>query len=247
MLEISNLTVKYGDFIAVNGISFEVKDGEIFGLLGPNGAGKSSTLKSIMRLVEVQGKIKLFGRSIGVKEMNDIGYVPEEFMLIDSLTPMEFFEFIASVRRIKRDNLERLNRLIYGFGIENHVNKPIATLSMGTKQKVQIIAALMHNPPFLIMDEPLNGLDAKSTRILKELLRLNVEKNGAVLFSTHIMEIAEELCDRIAVINRGKIVAVGTIDDLRAKAKTEGTLEDIFLKLTGEEESVRGVVNALSR
>ncbi len=245
MLEVSNLVVKYGNFMAVKGISFNVLEGEIFGLLGPNGAGKSSTLKSIMGLVEFEGEIKLLGRKIGVEERNLIGYVPEEFMLIDVLTPLEFFEFIASLRGMK--NEERVTRLIYAFGLEKYANKPIASLSMGTKQKVAIIAALMHEPKLLILDEPLNGLDAKSSKILKELMKRHVERGGAVLFSTHIMEIAEKLCDRIAVINQGKIIAEGTVEELRRKAKVEGGLEDIFLKLTGEDEYIRGVINALSQ
>ncbi len=245
MLSVNALSVRYGSFTAVRNISFQVRDGEIFGILGPNGAGKSSTLKAIMGLVEHEGSILLNGRNIGVREKNEIGYVPEESMLIESLTPMEFFEFIKSIRRIRDEDL--FARLIYGFGIENHVTKPIAALSMGTKQKVQIIAALMHNPKLLIMDEPLNGLDAKSTKILKEILQIHVKKGGSVLFSTHIMEIAEELCDRIAVINNGKIIAEGTIEELREFAKSEGSLEDIFLKLTGEDEYVRGIVNALSK
>ena len=245
MLEVRELFVKYGNFTAVKGISFDVEEGEIFGLLGPNGAGKSSTLKSIMGLANFEGEIKLLGEKIGVEERNLIGYVPEEFMLIDVLTPLEFFEFIASLRKI--NSQERLFRLIYAFGLEKYVNKPIASLSMGTKQKVAIIAALMHDPKLLILDEPLNGLDAKSSRILKEMMKRHVEKGGAVLFSTHIMEIAEKLCDRIAVINKGEIVAMGTIEELRKKAEVEGNLEDIFLKLTGEDEYIRGVVDALSR
>ncbi|MCD6276233.1 MAG: ABC transporter ATP-binding protein [Thermoplasmata archaeon] len=245
MLEVRELFVKYGNFTAVKGISFDVEEGEIFGLLGPNGAGKSSTLKSIMGLVNFEGEIKLLGEKIGVEERNLIGYVPEEFMLIDVLTPLEFFEFVASLRKI--NSQERLFRLIYAFELEKYVNKPIASLSMGTKQKVAIIAALMHDPKLLILDEPLNGLDAKSSRILKEMMKRHVEKGGAVLFSTHIMEIAEKLCDRIAVINKGEIVAMGTIEELRKKAEVEGNLEDIFLKLTGEDEYIRGVVDALSR
>ncbi len=245
MLFVSNLTVKYGDLVAVNRVDFEVHRGEIFGLLGPNGAGKSSTIKAIMGLVEFEGEILLEGRRIGIEEKNKIGYVPEEFMLIESLTPLEFFEFVASVRGVRDE--ERLARLIYAFGIEKHVNKPIAALSLGTKKKVQIIAALMHSPKFLLLDEPLNGLDAKSSRILKELLQVHVEKGGSVLFSTHVMEIAEKLCDRIAVINNGRIIAEGTMEDLREMARSEGNLEDIFLKLTGEEEYIRGIINALSK
>ncbi len=245
MLSVDNIYVKYGSFTAVKGISFEVQNGEIFGILGPNGAGKSSTLKAIMGLVDYSGKIRLEGKEIDINAKNQIGYVPEEFMLIESLSPMEFFEYIASIRGFRDE--DRFARLIYGFGIENHVTKPIAALSMGTKQKVQLVAALMHEPKLLIMDEPLNGLDAKSTRLLKELLKVHVEKGGSVLFSTHIMDIAEKLCDRIAVINNGTLVAIGTVQELRSMAHEEGTLEDIFLKLTGEDEDIRGIVHALSK
>jgi len=245
MLSVTNIYVKYGSFTAVNGISFKVQNGEIFGILGPNGAGKSSTLKAIMGLVDYSGKIELEGKEIDIYAKNQIGYVPEEFMLIESLSPMEFFEYIASIRGFRDE--DRFARLIYGFGIESHVTKPIASLSMGTKQKVQIVAALMHEPKLLIMDEPLNGLDAKSTRLLKEILKVHIEKGGAVLFSTHIMDIAEKLCDRIAVINNGTLVAIGTVQELRGMAHEEGTLEDIFLKLTGEDEDIRGIVHALSK
>ncbi len=244
MLRVNDLTVRYGDKVAVSSISFQVKEGEIFGLLGPNGAGKSSTIKAIVGLVPFEGETRLFDREIDVRAKNSIGYVPEEFMLLESLTPKEFFEFIASVRRIKNVN-DRLEKLVRAFGITNYFETPIASLSMGTKQKVSIIAALLHSPPLLILDEPLNGLDAKSSRILKEIMARHVEKGGAVLFSTHIMEIAEKLCDRIAVISGGRIVAEGTIDELREIALADGGLEEIFLKLTGQMEEIDEVLRVL--
>ncbi len=244
VLTVEDLVVRYGDTVAVDHVSFRVDEGEIFGLLGPNGAGKSSTIKAIVGLVDFEGKIEVLGKPVGIETKNLIGYVPEEFMLLESLTPLEFFEFVASVRRI--GNVEKVKALIRAFGIERFVNKPIATLSMGTKQKVSVISALIHDPPLLILDEPLNGLDARSSRILKELMQRHVEKGGAVLFSTHIMEIAESLCDRIAVINRGRIIAEGTIEELRELASVEGSLEDIFLKLTGQYEGIKEIVDAIS-
>ncbi|WP_457549224.1 ABC transporter ATP-binding protein [Archaeoglobus sp.] len=244
MLTINNLTVKYGDKIAVDSISFTVREGEVFGLLGPNGAGKTSTLKAIVSLVPYQGEIRLFDKPIDVKAKNLIGYVPEEFMLLESLTPKEFFEFIASVRRIENVN-ERLEKLVRAFGIEQYLDTPITALSMGTKQKVTIVSALLHNPPLLILDEPLNGLDAKSSKILKEIMAKHVEKGGAIVFSTHIMEIAEKLCDRIAVINNGKIIAKGSIEELREIALTDGSLEDIFLRLTGQMEEIESILRVL--
>jgi ABC-2 type transport system ATP-binding protein len=244
MLTINNLTVKYGDKIAVDSISFTVREGEVFGLLGPNGAGKTSTLKAIVGLVQYQGEIRLFDEPIDVKAKNLIGYVPEEFMLLESLTPKEFFEFIASVRRIENVN-DRLEKLVKAFGIEQYLETPITALSMGTKQKVTIISALLHDPPLLILDEPLNGLDAKSSKILKEIMAKHVEKGGAIVFSTHIMEIAEKLCDRIAVINNGKIIAKGSIEELREIALTDGSLEEIFLKLTGQMEEIDEILRVL--
>ena len=244
MLTINNLTVKYGDKIAVDSISFTVREGEVFGLLGPNGAGKTSTLKAIVGLVPYQGEIRLFDKPIDVKAKNLIGYVPEEFMLLESLTPKEFFEFVASVRRIENVN-ERLEKLVKAFGIEQYLETPITALSMGTKQKVTIISALLHDPPLLILDEPLNGLDAKSSKILKEIMAKHVEKGGAIVFSTHIMEIAEKLCDRIAVINNGKIIAKGSIEELREIALTDGSLEEIFLKLTGQMEEIDEILRVL--
>jgi len=244
LLDVRDLVVRYGDVIAVDHVSFSIKGGEIFGLLGPNGAGKSSTIKAIVGLVDFEGEIEIAGKPVSVETKNLIGFIPEEFILLESLTPLEFFEFLASVRRVKCEG--RIKALIKAFDIERYVNKPISTLSMGTKQKVSIISALLHDPPLLIMDEPLNGLDARSSRILKELMQRHVERGGAVLFSTHIMEIAERLCDRIAVINKGKIIAVGSVDELRDLASAEGSLEDIFLKLTGQYEGIREIVDALS-
>jgi len=244
MLTINNLTVKYGDKIAVDSISFTVREGEVFGLLGPNGAGKTSTLKAIVGLVPYHGEIRLFDKPIDVKAKNLIGYVPEEFMLLESLTPKEFFEFVASVRRIENVN-NRLEKLVKAFGIKQYLETPITALSMGTKQKVTIISALLHDPPLLILDEPLNGLDAKSSKILKEIMAKHVEKGGAIVFSTHIMEIAEKLCDRIAVINNGKIIAKGSIEELRDIALTDGSLEEIFLKLTGQMEEIDEILRVL--
>jgi len=237
MLTVSNLTVRYGEKTAVDSISFEVKRGEVFGLLGPNGAGKTSTLKAIVGLIPYEGEVRLFGKPIDVQAKNLIGFVPEEPMLLESLTPKEFFEFLISVRRVSG---ERVEKLVKAFGIEEYMDTPITALSMGTKQKVSIISALLHNPPLLILDEPLNGLDAKSSKILKEIIAKHVE-NGAIVFSTHIMEIAEKLCDRIAVINKGKIVAEGSIEELTANE----SLEDVFLKVTGQIEEIEEILKVL--
>jgi ABC-2 type transport system ATP-binding protein len=189
-----------------------------------------------------------------IKVKSAIGYVPESSLLYDSLSPRDFFEFIVSIRRIDPAKAnERVTKLAEAFGLSQYYDSPIATLSMGTKQKVAIIASLLHEPPLLLLDEPLNGLDAKSSRILKDLISFHVEKNnGAVLFSTHIMEVAEHLCTRIGIIHEGRIVAEGSLDELRSKASGEGaptskatSLEEVFLRLTHEEEEVEETVRTL--
>jgi len=249
-LLVEGLTVKYGSFTAVDNISFVIKPGEIYGLLGPNGAGKTSTLKTIIGLVQpASGRIEVYGKpvsdEIAVKSM--IGYVPEEIVLMDSLTPREFLEFVASIRRLNSDTVNtRLGKLISAFQLAEYFDTPIAALSKGNKQKVAIVAALLHEPPLLILDEPLIGLDAFSSKILKELIVFHAKKGGAVIFSTHIMEVAERLCTRVGIIHRGKMVGEGTVEGLRKLVKSaEGSLEEIFLKVTEQEAGVQEIVKAL--
>ncbi|MCS7096295.1 MAG: ABC transporter ATP-binding protein [Candidatus Bathyarchaeota archaeon] len=248
---VEGLTVKYGSFVAVDNLSFAVNTGEIYGLLGPNGAGKTSTIKAIVGVLPpYSGKIQVYGKSlledeVAVKSM--IGYVPEEVVLFDSLTPREFLEFIASVRGLKADIVSsRLEKLVDAFDIKKYFDTPIAALSMGNKQKVAVIAALIHEPKLLILDEPLVGLDARSSKILKELISYHAKRGGAVIFSTHIMEVAEKLCTKVGIINHGKLVGEGTVDELRRLVKSaEGSLEDIFLKVTEQETSLNEVIRAL--
>jgi ABC-2 type transport system ATP-binding protein len=249
-LFVEGLVVKYGSFVAVDNLSFIVKAGEIYGLLGPNGAGKTSTLKTIIGLLQpASGRIEVFGKpvsdEVAVKSM--IGYVPEEVILMDSLTPREFFEFVASIRRLDATTANaRLEKLVSAFQLREYFDTPIAALSKGNRQKVAIIAALLHEPPLLILDEPLIGLDAFSSKILKELMVLHAKKGCAVVFSTHIMEVAERLCTRVGIIHRGRMVGEGTVDGLRKLVKSaEGSLEEIFLKVTEQEAGVQEIVKAL--
>jgi len=258
VVEVSHLTKTYGSFSALSGLDVRVMPGEVYGLLGPNGAGKSTTIKIIMGLIPpTTGSVHVMGYDILTQPMNvksDIGYVPETSLLYESLSPRDFFEFVASVRKINSTRAnERVTKLVEAFGLQEYYDSPIATLSMGTKQKVAIIAALLHEPPLLLLDEPFNGLDAKSSRILKDLISMHVEENeGAVIFSTHIMEVAQNLCTRMGIIYQGKVVAEGSLDDLRSKAGGQNahpgngsTLEEVFLKLTHEEEEVEETVKTL--
>jgi ABC-2 type transport system ATP-binding protein len=249
-VRVSGLTVSYGAFVAVDGISFTVRNGEIYGLLGPNGAGKTSTIKVLVGVLEPRsGQVKIFHTSIAdeVAAKSQIGYVAEEVVLLDSLTPREFFEFVASIRKLKAVVINpRLERFSSAFELKQYFDTPIAALSMGNKQKVAIVAALMHEPRLLVLDEPLVGLDARSSKILKELITFHAKKGGAVIFSTHIMEVAEKLCTRVGIIDKGKIVGEGTVDELRKLVKSaEGSLEDIFLKVTEQEAGMQDIIRAL--
>jgi ABC-2 type transport system ATP-binding protein len=243
LIEVSGVSVRFGSFLALDNLSLRVIPGEVFGLLGPNGAGKTTTLKVLMGLVAASlGNVKVCGFNplldpVAVKSR--IGYVAENSIVYESLSPRDFFEFVISMRKF--DPISA-NRVVSGladvFDLAAYFDSPIATLSMGLKQKVALIAAFVHQPPVLLLDEPLNGLDAKSSRVVKDLMSLHVQRGGAVLFSTHIMEIAEQLCTRIGIIDHGKLVAVGTLDQLRRKTDgADSSLEDVFLKLTTEESA----------
>jgi len=254
-ITVQKLKKFFGDVKAVNGISFEVHEGEVFGLLGPNGAGKTTTIKLLMGLLEPErdgGEMSVFGLNPEQNEVQikrKIGYVSEEPLIFKSLTPRDLFNFIASIRGLNEEvTAERAREYLESLEALQYYEQLIATLSHGNKQKIQIIAAILHDPDLLIMDEPLAGLDAKSVRVVKEILELHTQRGGSVLFSTHIMEIAQELCDRIGILNKGKLVGIGTIEELRQQANKLGeNLEDVFLRLTEQDTSVIEIVNKLRK
>ncbi len=253
IISVRDLKKYFNEVKAVNGVSFDVHKGEIFGLLGPNGAGKTTTIKLLLGLLEpLEGEISIFGLNPEREEVlmkEKIGYVSEEALIFKSLTPKDLFNFIASIRRLDAtEATERVSEYLESLGATEYYEQMIATLSHGNKQKMQIVAAILHEPELLILDEPLAGLDAKSVRVVKELLDIHIEKGGAVLFSTHIMEVAEDLCDRIAIINRGKLVGLGTIEELRNQAdKVGASLEEVFLRLTEQDSSVEEIVKKLRK
>ncbi|GAF70897.1 unnamed protein product, partial [marine sediment metagenome] len=248
MISVNELKKFFGDIKAVNGISFEVKKGEVFGLLGPNGAGKTTTIKLLLGLLEPnQGEISIMGLNPETEEVqikSRVGYVSEEPLIFKSLTPKDLFNFIASIRSLDGEQAsKRAQEYLESLGALEYYEQLVATLSHGNKQKIQIISSILHDPDLLIMDEPLAGLDAKSVKVVKEILDIHIENGGAVLFSTHIMEIAEDLCDRIAIMNKGKLVGIGTMEDLRQQAdKLGANLEDVFLRLTEQDVSVNEIV-----
>ncbi|MHA1729668.1 MAG: ABC transporter ATP-binding protein [Promethearchaeota archaeon] len=252
ILSINNLKKYFGDVKAVDDITFHVKPGEVYGLLGPNGAGKTTTIKNILGLLEPDsGKIEVMGLNphmFNRKVKALIGYVSEEPLLYKSLTPRELFEFIASIRNLDETETTKIViDLLESLEATEFYDSPIVTLSKGNKQKIQIIASLMHDPEFLIMDEPLAGLDARSSRVVKDIIKIHVSNGGAVMLSTHVMEVAQSLCNRIGILDKGKLVAEGTLDELRQISEEAGasSLEDVFLKITDEDESVKKVLEKL--
>jgi ABC-2 type transport system ATP-binding protein len=252
VISVKNLKKFFGDVKAVNGIDFDVYSGEVFGLLGPNGAGKTTTIKLLLGLLEPnEGEMEVFGLNPERDEVQikkRVGYVSEEPLIFKSLTPKDLFNFIASIRRLdEEETAEKAREYLESLEALEYYEQLIATLSHGNKQKVQVIAAILHDPDLLILDEPLAGLDAKSVKVVKEILDLHTQHGGAVLFSTHIMEVAQELCNRIGILNKGKLVGIGTIDELRQQANkvTGESLETVFLRLTEQDTSVDEIVQKL--
>ncbi|KXA99481.1 3-dehydroquinate dehydratase [candidate division MSBL1 archaeon SCGC-AAA259M10] len=247
MITIQDLWKDYNGKTALRNVDLEIKEGEIFGLLGPNGSGKSTLMKTIIGMIRpTKGNVRVNGvdpseNDIEVKKM--VGFVPESPQLYESLSPKEFFEFIGSVRGIHANSLERVEKLIDAFEIWDDVNSDIGSLSFGMRQKVSIIATLIHNPKVLILDECMNGLDPKSVRVLKEFLNSFSKKGGTVVYSTHVLEVAEKMCDRVAILRKGNVEAVGSVEELRDILKSQ-SLEDIFFKVT-EEEDFEPIIRAL--
>lgn len=250
LVDASGLVKDYGRVRALDGLSLRVLPGEVYGLLGPNGAGKTTTLRILSGLDSpTSGAVRVVGYdpvTEGIEVKKRTGYVAESAILYESLTPREYFEFVASTRRLDAGVVKRASTLAGVFDLASNYDVPIGALSLGTKQKIAIIAAVMHSPPLLLLDEPLNGLDAKSGRVLKELVLLHVGSGGGVVFSTHIMEVAETMCTRIGIMSAGRVIAEGTMEELRSLSGRQGSsLEDVFLKLTDEEKFVADAIGRL--
>ena len=252
-LQVDGISKAFGEVQALAAVSFSVASGEIVGLLGPNGAGKSTTMRAILGLVQADtGEIRLFGRNIAANPEETkrlVGYVPESPALYEFLTGAEYLDFVADMYGLDpKTRADRIQQYLTGFELAGHENSLISGYSQGMKQKVALIAALSHHPKLLLLDEPLNGLDPRSARITKDLLRnLAAHERVAVLFSTHVLEIAQAICDRIVILERGQVLASGTVAALRDRAGLSGRdLEEVFLTLTGTGD-LRDVVDALSR
>jgi ABC-2 type transport system ATP-binding protein len=242
MIEMNNCSKRYGELIAVNNLSLTVKNSEIFGLLGPNGAGKSTTIKMLVGLIRPDaGVIKLGGYDMSqdpVSAKQVLAYVPEKGYIFEKLTAWEYLAFIAGIYHINQDIFQQnAKEYVDILGLSEWKNELIGNFSMGMKQRLLLSSAFMRNPKVLILDEPHNGLDPKGVRLLKDILFKLRNEGTTIILSTHIIAIAEQICDKIAIINKGMVVAQGTNEDLRHYAKSsDRTLEDIFLRLTSDYE-----------
>jgi ABC-2 type transport system ATP-binding protein len=240
MIKIKNVSKIYsGGLKAVDDISFEVKKGEIFGFLGPNGAGKTTTIKMICGLLKkTSGEIIIDNIDVSknpIEAKKKIGYVADEALLMEKLTGAEYINFIADIFEVpKETKMKRAEKLLKHFKMVDSVKSPISSYSHGMKQKIALIGALIHNPDLWVLDEPIVGLDPESAFILKKMMKNHVENEKTVFFSTHVMEVAEKLCDRLAIISKGKILFIGTVEELR-KQKGDSSLEKIFLEVTNSE------------
>src|SRR5437899_8836251 len=251
-VEVTHLRKTYGYNIALNDVTLNVNPGEVRGLLGPNGSGKSTLMKTLVGLLKPSsGFARVLGLDVNKDSMNvkrAVGYVPETPRLYEFLTAAEYLDFIADVRGLGyEEKKERIPRLIESLDLEGRQGETITGYSQGMKQKVAIMGAILHHPKVLLMDEPLNGLDPKSARVVKELIHSLARDGVTTIFSTHVLEIAEAICDRLTILQNGRVLAEGTAEELRDKAGlSHYGLEDVFLKLTGT-KGVEDIVEALRR
>jgi len=240
VIEIRNLTKIYsGSVKAVDDVSLTVKEGEIFGFLGPNGAGKTTTIKMIVGLLQpTSGSIHIDNIDVltsPVEAKMKMGYVADEPLVMEKITGIQYLNMISDVFLIPpKTRAERASKLLQNFKLSDAVKDPVSTYSHGMRQKLSLVAALIHNPDLWILDEPIVGLDPESAFILKQMMRNHVKAGNTVFFSTHVMEVAEKICDRIGIINKGKLEFVGTVEELR-KLSGRGSLEELFLEVTGSE------------
>lgn len=236
MLRIENLTKKFGDRKAVDSLSLHIEPGEIYGFIGHNGAGKTTTIKSIVGILKFdEGEILVDGMSVKespIECKKKIAYIPDNPDLYEFMTGISYLNFIADIYNVSsQDRTERIKK--YGDLLEltDDLAQPISAYSHGMKQKLAIISAWIHNPKLIIMDEPFVGLDPKSSHSLKEMMRDVCDKGGAIFFSTHVLEVAEKLCDKIAIIKNGQLIKSGTMEEV----KGDESLEAVFLEMEAEQ------------
>lgn len=235
MLKIEHLTKAYGDKKAVDDLSLHICPGEIYGFIGHNGAGKTTTLKSVVGILQFdEGEIYVGGKSIKTNPLDckkEIAYIPDNPDLYEYMTGIKYLNFIADIFGVSaEDRQTRIRKYADFFELTPDLAQPIAAYSHGMKQKLAIISAWIHDPRLIIMDEPFVGLDPKASHILKGMMREVCDNGGAIFFSTHVLEVAEKLCDKVAIIKGGKLIRSGTMEDV----KGDDSLEQVFLELEGE-------------
>ena len=235
MLKIEHLTKTYGDKKAVDNLNLHIKPGEIYGFIGHNGAGKTTTLKSVVGILQFdEGEILINGKSVRTAPLDckrDIAYIPDNPDLYDFMTGIKYLNFIADIFKVSvADRQERIRKYADLFELTADLAQPIAAYSHGMKQKLAIIAAWHHRPKLIIMDEPFVGLDPKASHLLKGMMRDVCDAGSAIFFSTHVLEVAEKLCDKVAIIKGGKLIRSGTMEEV----KGDDSLEEVFLELEGE-------------
>ena len=235
MLKIEHLTKTYGDKKAVDDLSLHIRPGEIFGFIGHNGAGKSTTLKSAVGILRFDaGRITINGDSITeapVKCKRELAYIPDNPDLYDFMSGIKYLNFIADVFAIApADRQARIRKYADLLELTGDLAQPVSAYSHGMKQKLAVIAAWLHAPRLIVMDEPFVGLDPKASHLLKQMMREHCDAGGAIFFSTHVLEVAEKLCDKVAIIKQGRLVKVGTMGEV----KGDDSLEEVFLELEAE-------------
>ena len=238
MIEIKNVSKSYvKGKKSVDSLNLDIKDGEIFGFLGPNGAGKTTTIRMITGILDIdEGDILIDGESIKTNSLQakkNFGFVPDSPDMFLKLKGIEYLNFMADIYEVSKEKrVEKIEELTKKFEIYDELNSQIQSYSHGMRQKIVICGALLSEPKNWILDEPMTGLDPKSSYDLKEMMREHAKSGKTVFFSTHVLEVAEKLCDRVGIINKGKLVFVGTFDEMKEKFKEEGTLEELFLEIT---------------
>ena len=241
MIELSNVSKTFnGKVKAVDNVTMTVKDGEIFGFLGPNGAGKTTTIKIITGILNADsGSVKINGYDIKkdtIQAKFQFGFVPDDPNMFLRLKGIEYLNFMADMYEVsEKDRKERIERLGHRFGMVEVLYDEIQSYSHGMRQKIVLIGALIHDPSVWILDEPMTGLDPKSSFILKEMMKEHVSQNKTLFFSTHVLEVAEKLCNKVAIINKGRILFYGSIEDMRQHFKEDESLEKMFLELVENE------------
>ena len=235
MLKIEHLTKAYGEKKAVDDLSLHIAPGEIYGFIGHNGAGKTTTIKCVTGILQFdEGEIFINGQSVRQSPLEckrDIAYIPDNPDLYDYMTGVRYLQFIADIFGVSAaDRQARIDRYAELFELTDDLAQPIAAYSHGMKQKLAIIAAWLHNPKLIIMDEPFVGLDPKAAHLLKGMMREVCDMGGAIFFSTHVLEVAEKLCDKVAIIKNGRLIRSGTMEEVKGDA----SLEQVFLELEGE-------------